>query len=439
MYYEHFGLNYPPFKITPNTQLFYAGGNRGLTLEALLYAIKNGEGIVKVVGEVGSGKTMLCRMLEETLPKHIEIVYIANPRLSPEMILHAIALEMSLPVTSEHNRLQVMHLLHSRLLEKHGNNQQVVVFVEEAQGMPLATLEEIRLLSNLETNRHKLLQIVLFGQPELDIHLSVSSIRQLKERITHSFYLTGLSAKHVREYLHFRMHAVGYRGPPVFSAAAVRLLTRVSKGLIRRVNILADKALLAAFADNVHLVRPKHVRLAARDSGFGYPWIPTSVLVVGLVMIFLLAVWFSLYREQFTPLLTQVVEKQPILPIVVEKAVVSLPATKVSPPPLSLEQRLLATEQWLAKVSGQHYTLQVMRTKVENTEDLKRLLQKAEIYPLLADLYIYRVKHNEQDYWEIVYAEFADADNAIAAIATLPEMLKQNKPFLRKIATLQGN
>ncbi len=441
MYYEHFGLKYPPFKITPDTQLFYHGGNRGLVLNALVYAIENGEGIVKVVGEVGSGKTMLCRMLEEKLPKQIEVVYIVNPRLPPEMILHAIALEMRLPITPQDNRLQVMQALQTRLLEKHANNQQVVVFIEEAQEMPLETLEEIRLLSNLETTRHKLLQIVLFGQPELDNNLSATHIRQLKERITHSFYLKALTRPDIREYLRFRMHAVGYRGLPVFSPAAVRLLTRVSKGLMRRINILADKALLAAFADDAYLVRPKHICLAARDSGFACPRFFTSTWVSLLIVIVLvLGLWFSPYRETTWAWLKSYTETT----FSANPETTSLAKPETTLPPISttttdplLQQRLEATEQWLAKANGQHYSIQVMQTKVDKTENLVAFLRQPEIQPLLEDLYIYRVSRKGDVFWEMVYAQFADADSAVAAIATLPKILQRNKPFLRKIASFQ--
>ena len=187
MYYTFFGLQQPPFRITPDTEFFFEGGNRGAILEALIYAITQGEGIVKVTGEVGSGKTMLCRVLQPRLRHSVEIVYLANPSVSPEEILHAIAFELQLPVPREAARLEVMHALQQFLLQRHAENRQVVVFVEESQGMPIATLEEIRLLSNLETERHKLLQIVLFGQPELDENLRQNNIRQLRERITHSF------------------------------------------------------------------------------------------------------------------------------------------------------------------------------------------------------------------------------------------------------------
>ena len=269
MYYPHFGLKEPPFKITPNTDFFFSGGNRGAVLDALVYAITNGEGIIKVVGEVGSGKTMLCRMLQTILPDKIESIYLANPSVAPEDVLHAIAFELQLKLPKNADRLKVMQVLQSHLLNRHAEGRQVVIFVEEAQGMPLATLEEIRLLSNLETKQDKLLQIVLFGQPELDANLSEPHIRQLRERITHSFHLEPLGTKDIGDYLISRLRAAGYHGPHLFSDSSVKKLSVAAKGLARRVNILADKSLLAAFADNAYQVTPKHVKAAIQDSEFG--------------------------------------------------------------------------------------------------------------------------------------------------------------------------
>ncbi|MDX1513500.1 MAG: AAA family ATPase [Gammaproteobacteria bacterium] len=293
MYNDHFGLKQAPFRITPDTRLFFSGGGRGDILDALVYAITSGEGIVKVVGEVGSGKTMLCRMLEERLPEQVEIVYLANPSLTPDDILQAIALEMNLEVPANANRLQVMHALQHRLVEKHANNHQVVVFIEEAQSMPIETLEEIRLLTNLETNREKLLQIVLFGQPELDDNLDNPNIRQLRERITHSFHLQPFTRQELRDYVNYRMRAAGYRGPDVFRAGAYQSLARASEGLTRRINILADKALLAAFADDRHNVDRKHVRQAVVDSRFARrrKLAPEIMMGLGIVMVIGAAVW----------------------------------------------------------------------------------------------------------------------------------------------------
>jgi type II secretory pathway predicted ATPase ExeA len=424
MYGEHFGLNSPPFKITPDPQLFYRGAKRGLALEALLYAIKNGEGIIKVVGEVGSGKTMLCRMLEHKLPQSIEIVYIANPHLSPDMILHAIAIEMRLTVTPQCNQLEVMHALQAKLLEKYALNQQVVIFVEEAQAMPLETLEEIRLLSNLETSQHKLLQIVLFGQPELEVNLSVTHIRQLNERITHSFYLSPLTGYDITDYLHFRMKAVGYRGTPVFSPTAVRLLTRASKGLIRRVNILADKALLAAFADDVYYVKPKHVRLAAKDSGFPCPRITLrgylTIVLLGVILLTLLIEIYP-YRQTIWMWFTKHELVQSIV--------------KTMDP--VLYERLRATERWLTTAGATHYCIQIMETSGDRTEDLIAFLHKPTIQPLLAQLYVYQTQVGERTFWRVLYGEFGDKASADRTLEILPADLQRNQPFLRTIKSLQ--
>ncbi len=300
MYYDYFGLKQPPFRITPDTSLFYPGGDRGAVLDALVYAILNGEGMVKVVGEVGSGKTMLCRMLEKELPEKVEIVYLANPSLSPENILHAIAFELKLPVDADTSRLQVMHSLQEYLLERHANNCQVVVFVEEAQAMPIATLEEIRLLSNLETQQSKLLQIVLFGQPELDELLAKPEIRQLKERITYSFQLNPFVSEHIRDYLNTRLRASGYRAGEIFDKAAIRKIEHYSRGLLRRVNILADKAMLAAYAGNTNKITASHVEQAARDSEFVSPrhWLLWGSLALASILLLVIA---GLAIYQFGP------------------------------------------------------------------------------------------------------------------------------------------
>jgi MSHA biogenesis protein MshM len=290
MYEEYFGLNRPPFKITPDTSLFFGGGKRGDILGALVYAVHRGEGIVKVVGEVGSGKTMLCRMLQQELPKSVEIIYIANPSVSAEDILFVIAHELELPIPNhkgkQASKHEVMHMLQDYLVQRHMESKQVVLFIEEAQGMPLDTLEEIRLLSNLETDQNKLLQIILFGQPELDDNLALKSIRQLRERITHTFQLLPLSNEEIHQYLNFRMREAGYTGPELITKNIAKKIQRYSGGLLRRINIIADKILLSAFAESTHNLTAKHVMAAVNDSGFkpeknnkNSGWLVTSLLV----------------------------------------------------------------------------------------------------------------------------------------------------------------
>ena len=360
MYYSHFGLKEPPFKITPNTEVFYTGGNRGAVLDALIYAINTGEGIVKVVGEVGSGKTMLCRMLQTMLPEKVESIYLANPSVAPEDVLHAIAFELQLKLPKNADRLKVMQVLQTHLLARHAAGKQVVIFVEEAQGMPLATLEEIRLLSNLETKHDKLLQIVLFGQPELDENLNQANIRQLRERITHSFNLMPLQTKEIGEYLIFRLRAAGYFGPPLFTNQAIAKIAASAQGLVRRVNILADKSLLAAFAENVYQVTPKHVQAAIGDSEFGVEklkqaakqsqWLMwASLLALGLALGYAVSMWVqkqaASQAKSVVTIKQQAIQQKaiPVNPIVnkaaVEKEALATPSLAIAPsvmPPVSV-------------------------------------------------------------------------------------------------------
>ena len=268
LYLDHFGLDEPPFRITPHTDFFFDGADRGATLDALLYAILHDEGIVKVSGEVGSGKTMLCRVLMERLPEYVEIVYLANPSLAREEILHAIADDLGVDFSKDRITLALREL-EEHLIDLYAEGRRVVILIDEAHAMPEETLEQVRLLSNLESSRHKLLQIVLFGQPELDQILSKSSMRQLKDRITHSFRMRPLSEDEIGKYLSFRMRAAGYRGPDVFGSRAVAMIAKAASGLTRRVNILADKALLAAFTENKHAVTTREARTAINDSEFG--------------------------------------------------------------------------------------------------------------------------------------------------------------------------
>jgi type II secretory pathway predicted ATPase ExeA len=290
MYLEHFGLKEAPFRITPHTDFFFQGANRGATLEALLYTITNDEGIVKVSGEVGSGKTMLCRVLMERLPSAVETIYLANPSLSRDEILFAIGDELKLQLEKD-RPTRVLRELQDHLLRLYAEGRRVVVLIDEAHAMPDETLEEIRLLSNLESSRHKLLQIVLFGQPELDEHLDTAGMRQLKERVTQSFRLEPLVRSDIESYVDFRMRAAGYRGPKVFTRGAIKLIARASQGLTRRVNILADKALLAAFAAGTYAVTAAEVNRAVRDSEFYRPRtgaqkirIGAAALAAGLVL-----------------------------------------------------------------------------------------------------------------------------------------------------------
>jgi MSHA biogenesis protein MshM len=263
LYLDHFGLTAPPFRITPGSDFFYAGANRGVILDALMYAIGSGDGIIKVVGEVGSGKTMLCRVLMERIPDTIQVIYLAVPSLSRDDILDAIADDLGLALSG--SVTQRLKALQQRLLAIHGEGRRVVMVIDEAHAMPMATLEEIRLLSNLETGEDKLLQIVLFGQPELDTQLAAPNMRQLRDRITQQFVLAPLAATDLDQYVDFRLRRAGYKGPHLFPPEALSIIHEASEGLSRRINIFADKTLLAAYAGGTHTVTADHARAAIAD------------------------------------------------------------------------------------------------------------------------------------------------------------------------------
>jgi len=305
MYLEHFGITEHPFRITPVTEFFFSGANRGEILDALIYSICEVEGIIKVSGEVGSGKTMLCRMLLERLPGNIESIYLANPSLSREEMLYAIVDGLGLNTTGERAG-GIMSMIQNKLEEKAREGKRIVVLVDEAHAMPLDTLEELRLLYNLQVGNSKLLQIVLFGQPELNSKLDQPNMRQLKDRIVHHFNMQPLSRNILESYLMFRMRAAGYHGPNIFSPGAVKLIADASCGLMRRVNILADKSLLSAFVEDTYYVKTNHVQAALRDSDLepapsrSRKWLLLAGIAAALLMVGLAAWWAATQNPEAT-------------------------------------------------------------------------------------------------------------------------------------------
>lgn len=273
MYLQYFGIKKPPFRITPDTQMFFDGCNRGDYLLALCYSVNEDEGITKVVGEVGTGKTMLCRILPSKADENIDWVYLAHPSLSPIELLHSIARELGLAANNDHDKSFLTTLIQQELIRRHSNNRRVVALVDEAQAMSIESLEEIRLLSNLETDEHKLLQIVLFGQPELDEKISHPQIRQLRERITNHIRLQPFELDDLQNYLNFRLRSVGYCGPDLFSVAVAKSILKYSHGLVRRVNIIADHVLMAAYVNNRHTLTVNDVKCVSREQNYRPPFL----------------------------------------------------------------------------------------------------------------------------------------------------------------------
>lgn len=450
MYLKHFGLERSPFKITPDTSLFYEGGNRGAALEAVKYAILQGEGIIKVVGEVGSGKTMLCRMLEVRLPSYVEIVYLANPSLSPEKILHVIANEMKLPVEQSDDKSKVMQMLQDYLLDVHSKGRQVVVFIEEAQGMPLETLEEIRLLSNLETNHFKMLQMVLFGQPELDENLAKRQIRQLKERISQHFSLDIFDKADIQSYLNFRMRAAGFKGSDLFSSRIAGVIGKYSKGLTRRINILADKTLLAAFADDSEQIKPKYIKMAAKDSQYtssGFPvWAKYSLVVVAMVSSISLGWLLRGFGEE-----SQIVDNSQVINNINAASVGNKsnysPAIdgkrtnhglESSSASHLLQSRLEKTTQWLQKKSDFRYSVQLMLISRSSMKALDTFLLKMKKQGFIDNTYVYQVSKNGQLFYGVLYGRFKSYSKAISSMTEVRAQVKLKNPFIRDIDNISS-
>lgn len=449
MYLSHFGLNQSPFGITPNPTFFFDGSSRGAILDALIYAVMHGEGIIKVTGEVGSGKTMLCRMLESMLPPHIEVIYLVNPTLNRDQVIYAIAGELDL-ATGGKRADEVIRLLQNDLITKHVAGKQVVLLIEEAQAMPLDTLEEIRLFSNLETAHHKLLQIVLFGQPELDESLALPSMRQLKERITHSFKVPPLPQKVIPEFLMFRMRAAGYHGPDIFSRGAIRLISKVSEGIVRRISILADKSLLAAFADNTHLIASKHVRQAIRDSEFSNTTalkhrkiVLASLLLVGSICVAAIGWKYSQPdvrgMQKMVPAATAPTAKNlPASDAALKKAETSSSGT-LAPSALpsgltrsTLQQRLDETKTWLATEAPNHYTVQLILIATDDRDQIEQFLKRAQAQIGLEQVHVYPTRLTAVPRFGIVYGNYATRAEALAALVNLSKQWGY-RPQLRTV------
>jgi MSHA biogenesis protein MshM len=266
-YLAHFGLRELPFGITPDTGFFYPCRSSQQALNTLLVALENGEGFIKITGEVGTGKTMLCRKLLATLDEGAWVsAYVPNPNLEPRALLFAVAEELGLAVDPGLDQYRLLKRVGVALLDMARSRRRVVLCMDESQAMPLETLEAVRLMTNLETEKRKLLQVVLFGQPELDRKLASESIRQVRQRITFQHDLEGLDEQEVGSYFAHRLRVAGYSGPPLLTRGARRALYQASRGVPRLVNIVAHKALLLLYGEDGPQLQHRHIREAAIDT-----------------------------------------------------------------------------------------------------------------------------------------------------------------------------
>lgn len=268
MYLQFFRLAEAPFSLTPDTAFYYNNPSHQEALNTLLVALQMGEGFIKVTGEVGTGKTLLCRKLLRELSADARFVsaYIPNPALTPPALRFALADELGISYHRNMGQHRVMQMINDRLVEEKSAGRQVVLIVDEAQALPEDCLEAIRLLTNLETEKSKLLHVVLFGQPELDVNLARPSVRQLRQRITFSYQLAPMDIKATSGYLMHRLAVAGFKGPRLFDAGLTRQIHRICNGVPRLINIVAHKCLLAAYGEGRLEINRRHLRRAIEDT-----------------------------------------------------------------------------------------------------------------------------------------------------------------------------
>ncbi|MFT5635946.1 MAG: MSHA biogenesis protein MshM [Cognaticolwellia sp.] len=292
MYLYHFGLRELPFTLTPNTSFYLGLESHNEALAVLLTALKTGEGFIKVVGEVGTGKTLMCRKLLNEIPEHFVTAYIPNPYLKPDELRRSVAVELGVKQAQRMSVQLLTQRIQQRLLALHSQGHSVVLILDEAQALPAESLEALRLFTNLETETRKLLQVVLFAQPELDERLAEKAFRQLKQRITFSYKLRSMTTFEVEHYIQHRLQVAGHKGANLFSRSLATKVANVSNGIPRLVNIICHKMLMLGYGEGSYKLTNKHLSRAIQDTEGLQQKVPRKFYLISLLIATVLA---SLY------------------------------------------------------------------------------------------------------------------------------------------------
>jgi MSHA biogenesis protein MshM len=290
MYLQHFGFNEFPFSLTPNLRFFCNLDPYKEAFDVMMVSLYNGEGFVKITGEVGTGKTLLCRKLLNTLGSNYITAYISNPTLDTFNLQKAIAYELEIPFSENVDNQHLLNLLTNALIKLHQDGKRAIIVIDEAHVLSDEALEGLRLLSNLETETSKLMQIILVGQPELDKRLKKTHLRQLNQRIVFSYQLPVLQPEDLEAYLCMRLSVAGYSYHPgkLFSPRALKLLFKASRGIPRLINILSHKGLLLAYGYGKKKIDATTIRIAIADTNDASATVlPYRLLEVGTILLLL--------------------------------------------------------------------------------------------------------------------------------------------------------
>ena len=468
LYLNHFGLVKPPFQITPDIDFFFSGSHRGDVLTALIHVACHEEGIVTAVAEVGSGKTLLARLMLNRLPEHISTVYLANPCFSRDEIISAIARDLGLTGLPEQIEGKLA-ALHEELLKRHGQGQRVLLVIDEAHTMPIESLEEVRLLSNLETSSHKLVNIMLFGQPELDELLADRRLRQVRDRVIHRFELPPLPHDEGVAYIDHRLRTAGWHGGKLISNAAIDLLLKASGGRARRINLLADKSLLAAYAESKQQVDAPHVKSALRElqadpaitTTASLPWRQVLPLSLGLAALMTgIGLWWLKPAQTAAPGAVAASTTLPTtstLPLPPQAARIMAPIQTASPPPPAIvrnkppspnpivapsplsaqpvpaedktQAAFARTAEKLSQPDLQGYTLQI--TALPGTFGMTQYMSFLERHIDLSKIFAHNRTYGRKTYVAVYLGSYPTEGEARTALNHLPKTLKADQPIIR--------
>jgi MSHA biogenesis protein MshM len=487
LYLDHFGLNKPPFQITPDLDFFFSGGRRGDILSALLHVAVHDEGIITLVAEVGSGKTLIARLMISRLGPEVSTVYLANPCFGRDEIIVAIARDLG--VTGLSGGIEgKLAALQQELLRRHATGQRVLLVIDEAHAMPMESLEEVRFLSNLETGQHKLINIMLFGQPELDERLSNPRLRQVRDRVIHRFELKPLQADEANAYIEHRLRAAGWHGSQLISTNALQHLVKSSEGRARRINLLADKALLAAYAQGKNSVENQHVNTAVRELPAGkmnitpmrlkrWYWVISGFVLLVTLMLGWIVLQDKISKRFASPANASPVEPKLVQPVIAPVPAVSAPVIttntinlEVSDPgskaqitekgiteptqdtPLASHEENPAfklkashnsqlhkiterTQKWLRKSDMSGYTIQLaaLGTTTGLVQYIDQLSTKVDASKIYAHESVYKGK----TYMSVYFGDFESTRVTTLAIEELPASLRVNRPLVRSWVKIQ--